>query len=88
MSKEKPPHEEPSKPDADLSYEDAMQARINRLANKAQSTRRRSLLISIGSFFVLALFTAAALLLMRGCRGGKRFQDSWLGTERKRRTGG
>ena len=88
MPEEKPPQEDPSKPKEDLTYEEAMQARIDRLANKAQSTRRRNLLVSIGSFFVLGLLTAAALFVMRQCKGGGRFQDSWIGEERRRRTGG
>lgn len=81
---EQEPHLENHEEDINTSYEEAMQARLDRLAKKAKSVRRRKMLSAIGAFFVLVLVTVAALLLMRQCTGGTGFEDSFGWREPRR----
>ncbi|HOE11326.1 MAG TPA: hypothetical protein PLQ35_11230 [bacterium] len=67
------------------SYEDAMQARIDRLAHRAKNTRRRSFYTTLIVFFVLCFVGAGVLLLSKSCEAGKRFTGSfsWLHGRRR-----
>jgi len=67
------------------SYEDAVQARIDRLAHRAKNTRRRSFFTTLIAFFVLCFVGAGVLFLSRSCEAGKRFTGSfsWLHGRRR-----
>ncbi len=59
----------------DTSYEDAMQARIMQLGNRAKSQRKRNMIWSAAAFVILVVLTVAALLLMQSLGGGGAFEE-------------
>lgn len=77
MPERKPPPQEHERDKLDTSYEDAMQARIDRLAQKARMERRRNMLLSLGAFVVLVFVMIFSMLAMKHCKGGKAFRDAF-----------
>ncbi len=58
----------------DTSYEDAIQARINRLGDRARKQRKQTLMWSAAAFVVLVVLTIVALLVMQQFGGGGAFK--------------
>ncbi len=77
MPERKPPPYEYETDKIDTSYEDAMQARIDRLAQKAKRERRRNMLVSLAAFVVLVFVMFFSLLAMKHCKGGEAFRDAF-----------
>jgi hypothetical protein len=86
MTKRQPPPKEPRE-ETDTSYEEAMQARIDRLTENARKMRRRNMLLTTGVCLGLIVVAGVGLLLMRQCGGATGYRDSfrWLKPRRPKR---
>jgi len=85
MAEKGPIREDRRREDLDTSYEDEIQAGVDRLAETARRLRRRNTLWSIGALVVLLVMVLGGLLLMRACKAGEDFEDSfrWLRPRRR-----